>query len=217
MSPAAHGAAPGSRRAARSGGSRALPVVLGVLGVLLVGGLIAAFVMIGDTGESSSGGTEAGQSTGGNGGEGTGAGTEPGGSGGSGDPATGDTGGDAPAVGADRGTDTEPNGPTEREPRYKEGDETRTIDTNECVNAREHWDQEGENEGSVTMPDFYDKHFASVKECIQAAGWKYTDDEKVNEVLKGEGMVVNQSPKRHEAFNPETDEITLYISTGYEN
>ncbi|MBB0246752.1 PASTA domain-containing protein [Streptomyces alkaliphilus] len=156
--------------------------------------------------ESSTGGTEAGQSAGG---EGTG--TEPGTSAGA-----GDAGGDAPAVGTDAGTDTEPNGPTEREPRYKEGDETKTIDSTECVNARDYWDQEGENEGTVTMPDFYDKHFASVKECIQAAGWRYTDDEKVNEVLKGEGMVVNQSPKRYEPFNPETDEITLHISTGYE-
>ncbi|WP_165988862.1 protein kinase domain-containing protein [Streptomyces sp. YIM 98790] len=116
-------------------------------------------------------------------------------------------------AGADGGT-RESEDPGEREPRFKEGDETKTIDVTACTNASEHYDQE-EYPGAVSMPDFYDVHFASVKECMQQAGWLYKDEE-TDEALKGKGMVVDQTPAPYQPFDPEKDEVTIVISTGYE-
>ncbi|MDB1086349.1 protein kinase [Streptomyces sp. ACA25] len=104
----------------------------------------------------------------------------------------------------------------EREPRFKEGDPEKTIDPKECVNARDHYNED-EHPDAIVMPDFYDKHFASVKECIRQAKWiAESPDLYEDEVLKGKGMVVDQSPKKYEPFNPEEDKIQLTISTGNE-
>jgi serine/threonine protein kinase len=101
-------------------------------------------------------------------------------------------------------------------PRYKEGDPTKTIDASECTDAYEWYDQD-EEPGAVNMPDFYDVHIDSVKDCIRAAGWTYNEELTYkDEVLKGEGMVVEQSPEEGTAFNPEEDTIELTVSTGQE-
>ncbi|WP_059010864.1 protein kinase domain-containing protein [Streptomyces specialis] len=133
-------------------------------------------------------------------------------------------GGDGGTAEADGGTGTEQStepeggddgGRTER--RYQEGDPTRTINSSECVGAVDYGDQEN-HPGAVMMPDFYDIHIDSVKECIRDAGWSY-DEELVykDEVLKGEGMVVDQSPRAYGPYNPEEDgPIVLTVSTGYE-
>ncbi|RKN11376.1 Stk1 family PASTA domain-containing Ser/Thr kinase [Streptomyces radicis] len=136
------------------------------------------------------GGAEAGESTGGT------VGTE--------DP-EGGSGGDAP-------TDA----PTRR---HVDGDPEQVINPDMCVNAPQHWNQD-EYPGAISMPDFYDVHIDSVKACIQAAGWYY--DEQVqykDEVIKGEGMVVEQSPPSNEPYNPDDEEqedIVLTVSTGDE-
>ncbi|MGK5533183.1 protein kinase domain-containing protein [Streptomyces sp. URMC 129] len=106
---------------------------------------------------------------------------------------------------------------SEPERRYQEGDPTRTINSSECVGARDYGD-ETNHPGAVAMPDFYDVHIDSVKECIRAAGWSY-DEEIVykDEVLKGEGMVVEQSPRAYGPYNPDEDPpIVLTVSTGLE-
>ncbi|MDT0267029.1 protein kinase [Streptomyces sp. DSM 44915] len=119
--------------------------------------------------------------------------------------------------GGNGGGDEEPE-PTARERRYQEGDPEKTIDPNKCVNASPYWDQD-DHEGAVSMPDFYDVHIDSVKECLRAAGWAYEEDLTYkDEVLKGEGMVVGQNPGAHDPYDPEDDDlyIELIVSTGQE-
>ncbi|TNM30289.1 protein kinase domain-containing protein [Streptomyces sedi] len=132
------------------------------------------------------------------------------------EPEAGPSGENSTDVAAPGGND----GESEEEPerRYKEGDPEKTIDATKCTHASEYWDQE-ENEGAVVMPDFYDVHIDSVKECIRAAGWSYEENLTYkDEVLKGEGMVVGQNPEAHDAYNPEDDDfyIELVVSTGLE-
>ncbi|MFX4293690.1 protein kinase domain-containing protein [Streptomyces bohaiensis] len=137
-----------------------------------------------------------------------------------------DTGADAGDDGApapedeDEGDEPEP----EREPRFKEGDTNKTVDVSLCVEAREYFDQE-EHPGAVTMPNFYDKHVSSVKECLRAGteayegdgvAWNYENDVPRDEVIKGQGIVVDQSPKAHEPYNPLEEKIVLTVSTGKE-
>ncbi|MFD7511784.1 protein kinase [Streptomyces sp. NPDC059853] len=116
-------------------------------------------------------------------------------------------GGDSQAGG---GTDTE------REPRFKEGDPEKVVDSTTCVHARDYWDQD-EHPGTMAAPNFYGFHINSVKECIRSAGWRY--EERLvykDEVLLGENMVVNQTPARGEPFDPEETVFELTVSTGRE-
>ncbi len=104
----------------------------------------------------------------------------------------------------------------EREPRFKEGDPDKVIDSTTCVHARDYWDQD-EHPGTVAAPNFYGYHINSVKECIRSAGWRY--EERLvykDEVLLGENMVVNQTPARGEPFDPEETVFELTVSTGHE-
>jgi tRNA A-37 threonylcarbamoyl transferase component Bud32 len=124
---------------------------------------------------------------------------------------TGQTGGQEP--GGEETTE-----PTEdASPRYVPGDPEQAINPNECVGAFGHYNQD-EHPGAITMPDFYDFHIDSVKECIRQAGWSYDDDLiYLDETLKGDGMVVAQSPARGEPYVPgESDAIELTVSTGNE-
>ncbi|MGP4109540.1 protein kinase domain-containing protein [Streptomyces sp. 4N509B] len=118
---------------------------------------------------------------------------------------------------ADAGTGGEED-PTEEptgedEPRYNPGDPEQTIEASACTNAVESYDEEG----SYNMPDFYGFHIDSVKDCIRAAGWTY-DEEIIyeDEVLKGDGMVIDQTPAEFDPYDPEEDTITLTVSTGNE-
>lgn len=122
------------------------------------------------------------------------------------------------APGGNSGDPDDPEDPETPERRYQEGDPERTIETTECTNASQYWNQE-ENEGAVTMPDFYDVHIDSVKECLRAAGWAYDEDLTYkDEVLKGDGMVVGQSPEANEPYDPNAEDfyIELVVSTGLE-
>ncbi|MFI7273901.1 protein kinase [Streptomyces sp. NPDC049879] len=131
---------------------------------------------------------------------------------GSGDPEAG--GGTGTPTGESVGGGGEP---ANDEPRYKTGDPERTIEPSRCVSASDYYDQT-EHPGAVTMPDFYDVHIDSVKECMRAAGWSYDDNLRYrDEVLKGDGMVLEQSPAVGEPYNPEEDgPIVLTVSTGRE-
>ncbi|UED85419.1 Stk1 family PASTA domain-containing Ser/Thr kinase [Streptomyces profundus] len=120
-----------------------------------------------------------------------------------------------PEPGGDGGQGEE----TERpERRYVEGDPEQAIDTNKCTRANDYWDQD-DHEGAVVMPDFYGFHINSVKDCLRAAGWAYEEDLTYkDETLKGDGMVVSQTPEAHEPYDPEDDDlyIELVVSTGLE-
>ncbi|SFC53775.1 Stk1 family PASTA domain-containing Ser/Thr kinase [Streptomyces aidingensis] len=195
--------APSSSGGDGGGKSMMWVLIAAVTAIVLVAGVAIVAVV-------SSGGTEQNEAQGG--GEQNGA-EDP--QQNAGDDAGGTAGGadEGDDAGAAGGTE-ESTEPDEREPRYKEGDETKTIDVTECTHADEYYDQD-EHPGAVSMPDFYDVHFASVKECMQKAEWLY-DDEERDEALKGEGMVVDQTPEPYSPFDPEKDTITIVISTGYE-
>ncbi|RMI38977.1 Stk1 family PASTA domain-containing Ser/Thr kinase [Streptomyces triticirhizae] len=125
--------------------------------------------------------------------------------------------GEATDVNPPGGNNGESEDPTP-ERRYQEGDPERTIDAAECTNASRHWNQD-ENPGAVMMPDFYDVHIDSVKDCLRAAGWAYDEDLTYrDEVLKGDGMVVGQNPEANEPYDPEAENfyIELVVSTGLE-
>ena len=92
---------------------------------------------------------------------------------------------------------------------YKEEDKSRTISRRRCTDATE-WYKDPD---SVVLPDFYTIHLDSAKDCLDAAGWKY----KVNyqdDNLWGRNAIVAQSPQAGERFNPDTDVLTLTVSTG---
>nr|WP_223290861.1 protein kinase [Streptomyces avicenniae] len=136
--------------------------------------------------------------------------------GGDDDPQAGGTG-EATTETVTPGDDGAPEPGDDDEPRFQPGDPERTIEASACVGASDHYDQEA-NSGAISMPDFYDRHIDSVKECIRAAGWTYDDNLRYrDEVLKGEGMVLDQEPTVGQPYNPEEDgPIVLTVSTGRE-
>ncbi len=132
--------------------------------------------------------------------------------GGSGDQADG-TAGQTEGQGGDEEPTQEP---TQREPRYTPGDPEQAIEASACVGAGEYYNQD-EHPGAVSTPDFYDFHIDSVKACMREAGWTYNEDLTYkDEVIKGDGMVVDQSPAPGEPYVPGEDDIELTVSTGNE-
>ncbi|ONK12907.1 Stk1 family PASTA domain-containing Ser/Thr kinase [Streptomyces sp. MP131-18] len=125
--------------------------------------------------------------------------------------------GDPSGQSAGQGEEPDPSQePTEREPRYTPGDPEQAIETSACVGAGDYYNQE-ENPGAVSTPDFYDFHIDSVKACMREAGWTYNENLNYkDEVIKGDGMVVDQSPAPGEPYVPGEDEIELTVSTGNE-
>ncbi|MEW1864352.1 protein kinase [Streptomyces sp. NPDC088194] len=94
-----------------------------------------------------------------------------------------------------------------------QGDQTRTIDTDQCTDA--HNDFINPDKPDVaTMPDFHTDYVDSVVACMKAAGWKYTI-KHTNEQLWGKGSVTSQSPSADADYNPKTDgPVTIWVSTG---
>jgi hypothetical protein len=94
-----------------------------------------------------------------------------------------------------------------------QGDQTRTIETNECTDA--HNDFINPDKPDVaTMPDFHTDYVDSVVACMKAAGWKYTI-KHTNEQLWGKGSVTSQSPSADDDYDPKTDgPVTIWVSTG---
>lgn len=97
---------------------------------------------------------------------------------------------------------------------FKEGDKTRTIEKEKCTEAREHYEDKGKDDPRVYMPDFSIKHIESVKQCIEAAGWKLDEDySEQDENDYGKGIVMSQSPKSGDPIGSDS-EIKLTVSTG---
>ncbi|NXY98540.1 serine/threonine protein kinase [Streptomyces sp. BR123] len=92
---------------------------------------------------------------------------------------------------------------------HKGPDTTRTIDPKLCKEPSKHYS----DAGKVVAPDFRYKHLRSVKECIQAAGWKYKI-EKRDEAVYGEDTVLSQLPEAGGKVDKENTEFTLIVSTG---
>ncbi|MDN3023634.1 protein kinase [Streptomyces sp. S.PB5] len=93
---------------------------------------------------------------------------------------------------------------------YRTGDAGRTVETTECTEPRESYN----DPDKVEMPDFQFKNWDSVLKCLQAAGWKYTDKD-YPENTYGQGTVMNQFPTAGTDFDPkEPPDMEFGVSTG---
>ncbi|PNG16211.1 PASTA domain-containing protein, partial [Streptomyces cahuitamycinicus] len=98
----------------------------------------------------------------------------------------------------------------EKKPGYRGPDTAKTIDTEECTEPRESYN----DPDKIQIPDFKFKNIKSVKACLQAAGWE-VDEKKVDENTYGDGTVMNQFPSADTDVDPkDMPEIELSVSTG---
>ncbi|MGW5021347.1 MULTISPECIES: protein kinase domain-containing protein [Streptomyces] len=116
------------------------------------------------------------------------------------DPANDDTGGTATNSGGTGGHNGSFKGP----------DKSRTIDSTECTDASESYD----DKRKVMMPDLTVKDLTSVKACLRAAGWDIGEVTKEDENIWGKNTVLEQSPSSSDDFDPKKDKIDLTVSTG---
>ncbi|MET9376096.1 protein kinase [Streptomyces sp. NPDC002992] len=93
---------------------------------------------------------------------------------------------------------------------HKGPDLTKTIATKKCTEPTESSDDPSKFE----IPNFTYKNIQSVKDCIQAAGWKIKTQTPVDENTYGEGTVLSQYPPAGEDASKDDAEFTLEISTG---
>ncbi|MCP3819333.1 protein kinase [Streptomyces sp. A3M-1-3] len=97
-----------------------------------------------------------------------------------------------------------------QKPGHKGPDHTKTIEKEKCTDAQEAYD----DPDKVRAPDFRLKHIASVKECIQAAGWQIELERPKDEAVYGEGAVMEQFPAPGTDIDPKDAEFTFDVSTG---
>ncbi|MGW6547714.1 protein kinase domain-containing protein [Streptomyces massasporeus] len=98
----------------------------------------------------------------------------------------------------------------EKKPGYRGPDTTKTIDTEECTEPQESYN----DPDKIQIPDFKFKNIKSVKACLQAAGWEL-NEKKVDENTYGDGTVMNQFPSADTDVDPEDmPELELSVSTG---
>ncbi|MEU2233257.1 protein kinase [Streptomyces vietnamensis] len=113
-----------------------------------------------------------------------------------------------PQAGGTGGTQTQES--QSAAPGHKGPDLTKTIDTKKCTQPSESSDDPSKFE----VPNFTYKNIQSVKDCIQAAGWKLMTQTPVDESTYGEGTVLEQYPPAGEDITDKDAEFTLKISTG---
>ncbi|MFF9149599.1 protein kinase [Streptomyces sp. NPDC014861] len=118
---------------------------------------------------------------------------------------TGGTTGTATGTGTGGTEQTQTDSPGHRGP-----DLSKTIDTKECTEPRESSDDPEKFE----VPDFTYKNLTSVKDCLNAAGWKTKKQTPVDENTYGEDTVLEQYPPAGTDIRPDEAEFTLEISTG---
>ncbi|AMW11709.1 serine/threonine protein kinase [Streptomyces qaidamensis] len=98
----------------------------------------------------------------------------------------------------------------EKKPGYRGPDTAKTIDTEECTEPRESYN----DPDKIQIPDFKFKNIKSVKACLQAAGWEVNEKE-IDENTYGDGTVMNQFPSADTDVDPkDMPEIELSVSTG---
>ncbi|MEU3346940.1 protein kinase [Streptomyces sp. NPDC006700] len=89
-------------------------------------------------------------------------------------------------------------------------DTSKTIKADECKEPRKSY----QDENKIRLPDFRYKNLRSVKECLQAAGWKLKTV-AVDENTYGQDTVLNQFPSADTDVDPENmPVIQLDVSTG---
>ncbi|MEU2063685.1 protein kinase [Streptomyces sp. NPDC013455] len=93
---------------------------------------------------------------------------------------------------------------------YRGPDTTRRIDKDKCTEPQESYT----DPDKIELPDFRYKDIGSVKECLQAAGWKWNIKFEDDNTW-GDGTVLNQFPAQGTDVDPDDlGEIELSVSTG---
>jgi hypothetical protein len=94
---------------------------------------------------------------------------------------------------------------------FNPGDKTKVIKQEKCTDAYESF----EDKSKVSAPQlqFYD--LTSVKQCLNAAGWRYSVEYE-DENVWGKDIVIRQTPLAGDAFDPndKTEKFVLTVSTG---
>ncbi|MFH7597684.1 protein kinase [Streptomyces racemochromogenes] len=92
---------------------------------------------------------------------------------------------------------------------HKGPDTSRTIDVEKCKSPTKSY----KDATKVVAPDFRYKNLMSIKQCIQAAGWRYKITER-DETVYGQDTVLEQLPESGTDVAKEGTEFTLVVSTG---
>ncbi|MFI0978082.1 protein kinase [Streptomyces sp. NPDC021093] len=92
---------------------------------------------------------------------------------------------------------------------FKGPDRAKTIKSTECTSP----DENSLDPAKVDTPDFVFKNSRSVKECLQAAGWKF-QEKSTDENQWGQETVIEQYPRAGSPMDPEKTTIELTVSTG---
>ncbi|MGW3461620.1 protein kinase domain-containing protein [Streptomyces olivaceoviridis] len=93
---------------------------------------------------------------------------------------------------------------------YRGPDTTRRIDKTKCTDPQESYS----DPDKIELPDFRYKDIGSVKQCLQAAGWKW-DIKHENDNTWGDGTVLNQFPEQGtDVDQDDVGTIELRVSTG---
>ncbi|MFF8599344.1 protein kinase [Streptomyces sp. NPDC015232] len=95
-------------------------------------------------------------------------------------------------------------------PGYKGPDYSKTIDSKKCTEPRE----SSSDPDKFEVPDFTYKNIKSVKDCLQAAGWKIKSESSVDESTYGQGTVMTQYPRQGTEISKSDAEFDFQISTG---
>ncbi|MEU2435065.1 protein kinase [Streptomyces rubradiris] len=113
--------------------------------------------------------------------------------------------------GADaKGGEAVPSASASHRAGYRGPDHTRRIDKSECTDPQESW----QDSAKIELPDFRYKDIDSVKECLQAAGWKWNVDREDDNTW-GDGTVLKQFPAQGADVDPDdVGTIELSVSTG---
>ncbi|MEV7546466.1 protein kinase [Streptomyces sp. NPDC089915] len=92
---------------------------------------------------------------------------------------------------------------------HKGPDTSRTIDVDKCKSPTKSY----KDSTKVMAPDFRYKNVLSVKQCLQAAGWRYKITER-DETVYGQDTVLEQLPASGDDVPKDNTEFTLIVSTG---
>ncbi|MFG2116757.1 protein kinase [Streptomyces sp. NPDC048718] len=104
----------------------------------------------------------------------------------------------------------DPSRTTGTAPGHRGPDLTKTISTQKCTDPSE----SGSDPDKIVVPDFTYKNIQSVKDCLQAAGWKVKAETSYDENTYGQGTVITQYPRQGTEISEDDASFTLEVSTG---
>jgi tRNA A-37 threonylcarbamoyl transferase component Bud32 len=95
-------------------------------------------------------------------------------------------------------------------PGHRGPDLTKTISTKKCTEPSE----SSSDPDKFVVPDLTYKNIQSVKDCLQAAGWKVKAQTSYDENTYGQGTVMTQYPRQGTEISEDDAQFTLEVSTG---